>query len=141
MLKMDTFEFPLCLICGHRLQKSGSHLFCVHIRELKSITKFDAEPAPHQKHLFTRLNNAKYLFTTDLSKGSWQVPMAPEERQMSTFVTHDGLFEWNVMPFGLSNSGAIFLRNLLAPDVKTSCRHPKRLQQHRRYHRHHSNLG
>ena len=36
--------------------------------------------------------------------------MHPESREKTAFVTHNGLYEFNVMPFGLNNSGASFQR-------------------------------
>ena len=36
--------------------------------------------------------------------------MHPESREKTAFVTHNGLHEFNVMPFGLANSGASFQR-------------------------------
>ena len=36
--------------------------------------------------------------------------MHPESREKTAFVTHNGLYEFNVMPFGFTNSGASFQR-------------------------------
>ena len=36
--------------------------------------------------------------------------MHPESREKTAFVTHNGLYEFNVMPFCLTNSGASFRR-------------------------------
>ena len=36
--------------------------------------------------------------------------MHPESREKTAFVTHNGLYEFNVIPFGLTNSGVSFQR-------------------------------
>ncbi|CEP03612.1 hypothetical protein PBRA_009497 [Plasmodiophora brassicae] len=46
----------------------------------------------------------------DLTSGCWQVPVAEADQYKSAFVTRDGLFEWNRMPFGLKCAPATFCR-------------------------------
>ena len=39
----------------------------------------------------------------DLTSGNWQVAMEPMDQEKMAFNTYKGMFEWNVMPFGLCN--------------------------------------
>ena len=50
------------------------------------------------------------VFLPDLSAGYWQVEDEPEDRQKTAFTTRRGLFEFNVMPFGLCIAPATFER-------------------------------
>ena len=56
------------------------------------------------------LIGTKYFSSRDLKSGYWQIEMYPESREKTAFVTHNGLHEFNVMPLGLTNSGASFQR-------------------------------
>ena len=40
--------------------------------------------------------------------GYWQVGMKPEDMEKTAFSSHLGLFQYNVMPFGLCNAPATF---------------------------------
>ena len=46
----------------------------------------------------------------DLTKGYWQIPFAEEAKPFSAFVTPFGQYQFKVMPFGMINSGASFVR-------------------------------
>lgn len=50
------------------------------------------------------------MTTLDLVSGYWQVSVAPSSREKTTFTTQFGLFEFEVMPFGLHNVPATFQR-------------------------------
>lgn len=73
---------------------------------------------PHVTHLMEKIGEAKFISTTDLAKGYWQIPMKPSDCAKTAFGTLWGLFEFQCMPFGLNGAAATFQRlmdSLLAP--------------------------
>jgi len=56
------------------------------------------------------LAGTQYFSSMDLMSGYWQIEMDPESREKTAFVTHAGLFEFNVMAFGLCNTPSCFQR-------------------------------
>ena len=56
------------------------------------------------------LKDVKYMTTLDLASGYWTVPIKESDKAKTAFITHHGLFEYNVMPYGLCNAPAIFSR-------------------------------
>ena len=57
----------------------GSNRMCVDFRKLNKITEVDPEPMTTAEDLFQRLSGKKYLSKIDLTKGYWQIPVAPED--------------------------------------------------------------
>ena len=100
------YACPLVAVKKH----DGSLRACCDTRRINQITIFDAEPVPDQEEIFAQLAGDSYFSKIDLSKGYWQIPMAEKSKHLTAFVTHDGLYEFNMMPFGLVNSGATFSR-------------------------------
>ena len=93
-------------------KKDGSNRVCVEFRKLNKITEVDPEPMTTAEDLFRRLSGKKYLSKIDLTKGYWQIPVAPEDVHKTAFVTPDGQYEFTRMPFGMVKSGATLVRGL-----------------------------
>ena len=91
-------------------KKDGSCRFCIDFRSLNKITVFDAEPIPNVEDLFVRLAHSRFFTKIDLAKGYWQILVIPEDRPKTAFATHQGLFQFIRMPFGLVSAPAVFAR-------------------------------
>ena len=61
-----------------------------------------------------RLQDAKVYTTLDLKNGFLHVPMGDDSQKYTSFVNHNGQFEFLYVPFGISNSQAVFCRYISA---------------------------
>ena len=91
-------------------KKDGTQRFCVDYRLVNAVTVKDAYPLPRIDDSLCALSGAKWFSTLDLASGYWQVSMDPASSGKAAFVTTSGLYEWTVMPFGLTSSPSTFER-------------------------------
>jgi hypothetical protein len=88
----------------------GTYRMCTDYRKVNSVTKTDSYPIPRIDDCIDKVGKAKVVSKFDLLKGFWQVPLSERAKEVSAFVTPDGLFQYKVMPFGMKNSPATFQR-------------------------------
>ena len=98
------WSFPVVIVD----KKDGRKRFRVDFRKLNQITKKNSFPLPLIDDILALLGKAKYFTSLDLKSGYWQVAMDDKDKEKTAFTCHKGLFEFNVMPFGLSNAPAVF---------------------------------
>ena len=91
-------------------KKDGNLRFCVDYRKLNEVTKKDSFPLPRIDDCLDTLGGAKWFSTLDLVSGYWQVEMCPDDMEKTAFVTTRGLFEFQLLSFGLCNAVSCFSR-------------------------------
>ena len=91
-------------------KKQGGLRFCVDYRKLNDVTRKDAYPLPRIDDALDSLSHACWFSTLDLVSGYWQVEVDPKDRHKTAFITRQGLFEFNVLSFGLCNAPSTFQR-------------------------------
>ena len=91
-------------------KKNGALRFCVDYRKLNATTRKDAYPIPRIDDTLDTLAGSQWFSTLDLISGYGQVELDSKDKEKTAFSSPDGLFEFNVMPFGLCNAPATFQR-------------------------------
>ncbi|CAG8504774.1 6570_t:CDS:2, partial [Scutellospora calospora] len=91
-------------------KKGGKLRLYMDYRKLNEMTRKDAYPLPRIDDLLETFSTASWFSTLDLKSGYWQVRIEEKDKEKMAFITRGGLFEFNVMLFGLTNVPATFQR-------------------------------
>src|SRR6266508_3224241 len=91
-------------------KKDGSIRFYVDYKKTNAITIVDAHSLPIINDTVDKIGGKKYYTSIDLASEYWQVEVDKNSQDITAFVTPWGLYQFNVMPFELTNTPATFQR-------------------------------
>ena len=98
---------PLVVVAN----RDGTPLICVDLTKLNRYVRRPLHPAQTPKHAVSTIaNTAKFFSTYDVTDGYWQIPLAEESQELTTFTTPWGRFKFLRGPTGLVSTGDEYCR-------------------------------
>jgi transposase InsO family protein len=102
-------------------KKSGELRMVIDYRRLNKLTTRSQFPIPNVSDIIDQLHGKTHFTVLDLKSGYHQVRVKEEDRHKTAFVTPQGLFEFTVMPFGLTGAPSTFcqlMNSILQPYLR-----------------------
>ena len=99
------------------IKQKGKDRMVINFKDLNLITKQYKHPLPRIDDQLDSFQGTKYYSTIDLRKGFYQLLLSEKSKHKAGFTTPFGIFEFNRLPFGLSNGPAFFsavMQNILS---------------------------
>ena len=76
------------------------------------FTQLDAYPLPNINDMVQKIAQYSVFSTIDLRSAYHQIPLKEEDKPYTTFEALGGLYQFNRMPFGITNGVAGFQRSI-----------------------------
>ncbi|EFA85602.1 hypothetical protein PPL_01385 [Heterostelium album PN500] len=102
----SAFAAPLLFI----KKKDGGWRLCVDYRSLNGITIKDTYPLPNITEVLNNTRDGVLFSKIDLLQGYHQIRVHENDQSKTAFRTSFGVFQYTVLPFGLTNAPACFQR-------------------------------
>ena len=80
------------------------------LKPLNQSVLREVHPIPKVDETLAQLSGATVFSKLDANSGFWQIPLAPESRPLTTFITQSGRYCFNKLPFGISSVPELFQR-------------------------------
>ena len=85
---------------------------CLDMRQANKAIIRERHIIPKIENILTELHGATYFSKIDLTEGYHQINLDPNSRHITTFATHQGLYEYKTLIYGISSTFESFQKQI-----------------------------
>ena len=104
----DATEWVSRIVVAPKPKKPNEIRLCVDMREANKAIQRTRHVTPTVEEIISDLNGAKFFSKVDLKAGYHQLTLNKSSRSITTFSTHDGLYRYKRLSFGINSAAEIF---------------------------------
>ena len=94
------------------LKPSGKVKICLDLKKLTEAVRRQRYVLPTLKDIAPTLVKSIIFSSLDASSRFWQIPLEPQSRKLTTFISPFGRFSFLRLPYGISSASEIFQREM-----------------------------
>ena len=97
-------QTPWCAGIVVMPKKNGDIRICVNLKPLNCNVLREVHPLPTVDETLAQLSGACMFSKLDANSGFWRIPLTVSSKLLTTFLTHNGRYCFNKLPFGISSA-------------------------------------
>ena len=95
-----------------RKSENERNRMCIDFREMNKIVIPQTYPFPTIEDIILKTKGSTCFSTLDINSAFWSIPLNPNDRHKTGFITLEGHYQWKCMPFGIKIASPTFQRIL-----------------------------
>ena len=94
------------MVVAHK--PNGKVRICLDPRNLNKVIKREHFQLPTAEQIMAKMSGSNYFSKLDASSGYWQIPVDANTSKLLAFMSPEGRFRFNRLPFGIHSASEIF---------------------------------
>ena len=108
--KIDASEWVYPIVESYK--SNGDVHLCVDLRDVNKAVILDVHLILPIQELLCELHDSKVFSQLDMESAYHQIELHPNSRDLTAFITHDGLYRYKRVCFGLSSAPSAFQKTM-----------------------------
>jgi len=101
---------PVVLVKKKSLDGTPKYRFSTDFRGLNAVTKIPVYPIPDIKGNLSVMAGSRYFTLLDFQSAYWHIPIHPDDKDNTGFITPFGSFRYERLAYGLAGAPSTFQR-------------------------------